>query len=421
MDHAQRAPGSNRANSSKASRGNNPKGSLNSSKGQQPRSPLRNWLYWLLFFAALAIWNVWLFWPVSEPPTLTIPYSSFLAQVEAGNVREVTIQGSDIKGVLVEPVAAGVLQGTPSAGPGATPAVTPGQSTPCWRRYRPAASTTYTNFRTLYPDTVAMPMLMPLLESHSVVVNVRAQSTPWFLILLNSALPLPLLLGLMVWTGRQAMQSQQGIFNFGRSQARKYTQDRPSTTFKDVAGADEAKAALSEEVEFLRNPEKFYKVGVRIPRGTLLVGPPGTGKTLLARAVAGEAHVPFFSISGLEFVQMFVGVGASRVRDLFDEAKKAAPSIIFIDELDAVARSRGGNAFGTNDEREQTLNQLLVEMDGFDERQQVIVLSATNRPDVWTRPSCAPGASTARLKYPYPSAKAARHPAHPHPRNTARP
>ncbi|HUS15503.1 MAG TPA: ATP-dependent zinc metalloprotease FtsH, partial [Chloroflexia bacterium] len=168
---------------------------------------------------------------------------------------------------------------------------------------------------------------------------------------------------------------------------------------------DEAKQALTEEVEFLRNPEKYYKVGAHIPRGTLLVGPPGTGKTLLARAVAGEAGVPFFSISGSEFVQMFVGVGASRVRDLFSQAKEAAPSIIFIDELDAVARKRGTDAFGTNDEREQTLNQLLVEMDGFDERQQVIVLSATNRPDVLDPALLRPGRFDRQVEVPLPERK----------------
>jgi cell division protease FtsH len=371
-------------------------------QGQQPRSPLSNWRIWLLF-AALAIWNIWLFWPSSESPTAAIPYSVFLEQVQTGNVRQVTIQGADIKGEFVAPVAAGVLQGTSTA---ATSAATPGQGTPAATDSTgSAASSTYSIFRTTFPDAVGDPTLMPLLTSHNVVVNVKEQSTPWFLILLNSAFPLLLLLGLVVWMGRQAMQSQQGIFSFGRTQARKNAQDRPKTSFKDVAGADEAKAALSEEVEFLRNPEKFYKLGARIPRGTLLVGPPGTGKTLLARAVAGEAHVPFFSISGSEFVQLFVGVGASRVRDLFDQAKEAAPSIIFIDELDAVARSRGGNVFGTNDEREQTLNQLLVEMDGFDERQQVIVLSATNRPDVLDPALLRPGRFDRQIEVPLPERK----------------
>jgi cell division protease FtsH len=221
-------------------------------------------------------------------------------------------------------------------------------------------------------------------------------------VLLNSFFPILLLVGLMVWMGRSAARSQAGIFNFGRSQARRYTQDRPTVTFNDVAGADEAKQNLAEVVEFLLNPEKFHKLGAYIPRGTLLVGPPGTGKTLLARAVAGEASVPFFSISGSEFVQMFVGVGASRVRDLFAQAKQAGPAIIFIDELDAVARKRGADSFGTNDEREQTLNQLLVEMDGFDERQEVIVLAATNRPDVLDPALLRPGRFDRQVEVPLP-------------------
>jgi cell division protease FtsH len=182
--------------------------------------------------------------------------------------------------------------------------------------------------------------------------------------------------------GRQASTNQARIFGFGRSQARRYTQDRPAVTFADVARADEAKAELQEEVDFLRQPQKYHALGARIPRGVLLVGPPGTGKTLLARAVAGEAGVPFFSLSASEFVEMFVGVGASRVRDLFTQAKAAAPAIVFLDELDAVGRRRGAGVGMVNDEREQTLNQLLVEMDGFDERHEVIVLSATNRPEV---------------------------------------
>jgi cell division protease FtsH len=184
----------------------------------------------------------------------------------------------------------------------------------------------------------------------------------------------------LLFLTRRASQNQQNIFNFGRSRAKLILEDRPSTTFADVAGVDEAKFELEEVVEFLKTPEKFQRLGGKIPKGVLLVGPPGTGKTLLARAVAGEAGVPFFSMSGSEFVEVLVGVGASRVRDLFDQAKKAAPSIIFIDEIDAVGRQRG-TSLTTNDEREQTLNQLLVEMDGFDSHQAVVVIAATNRPD----------------------------------------
>jgi len=209
--------------------------------------------------------------------------------------------------------------------------------------------------------------------------------------LLTDGLPVLLLVLVLVWMGRRAAQSQAGIFGFGRSQARRHVTDRPEVTFDDVAGADEAKADLQEVVDFLRRPQKYHDLGARIPRGVLLVGPPGTGKTLLARAVAGEAGVPFFSISASEFVEMFVGVGASRVRDLFAQAKAAAPAIVFIDELDAVGRRRGAGVGTVNDEREQTLNQLLVEMDGFDERQEVIVLAATNRSDVLDPALLRPG------------------------------
>jgi cell division protease FtsH len=208
---------------------------------------------------------------------------------------------------------------------------------------------------------------------------------------LTEGLPFLFLLGFFVLMGRKAAQGQSSLFGFGRSTARRYTSDHPEVTFADVAGADEAKAALQEEVDFLRHSEKYHDAGARIPRGVLLVGPPGTGKTLLARAVAGEAGVPFFSLSASEFVQMFVGVGASRVRDLFSQAKAAAPSIAFIDELDAVGRRRGAGVGATNDEREQTLNQFLVEMDGFDDRQEVIVLAATNRPDVLDPALLRPG------------------------------
>ncbi len=201
----------------------------------------------------------------------------------------------------------------------------------------------------------------------------------WITILIN-VLPWVFLIALFFFISRRASQGQQGIFSFGKSRAKVILEDRPSTTFADVAGVDESKYELQEVVEFLKTPQKFQRLGGKIPRGVLLVGPPGTGKTLLARAVAGEAGVPFFSMSGSEFVEVLVGVGASRVRDLFDQAKKASPSIIFIDEIDAVGRQRG-SSINSNDEREQTLNQLLVEMDGFDDRQAVVVIAATNRPD----------------------------------------
>ena len=241
------------------------------------------------------------------------------------------------------------------------------------------------------------PNLVPLLQQHHVQITAENQSAPpWLTVvgLLLQALPFLLLIGLFYFGTQAARRQQQGIFGFGQSRAKLYTEERPSTTFADVAGVEAAKVELSEEVDFLRDPSKYQRLGATIPKGVLLVGPPGTGKTLLARAVAGEAHVPFFSISATEFVEVFVGVGASRVRDLFEKAKAAAPAIVFIDEIDAIGRQRGGGGplgGGTNDEREQTLNQLLVSMDGFEPNQAVIILAATNRPDVLDHALLRPG------------------------------
>jgi cell division protease FtsH len=208
---------------------------------------------------------------------------------------------------------------------------------------------------------------------------------------LTFILPTLFLIGIFVFMMRQAQGSNNQAISFGKSRARLFTGNKPTVTFSDVAGVDEAKEELAEVVEFLKYPDKFQALGARIPRGVLLVGPPGTGKTLLSRAVAGEAGVPFFSISGSEFVEMFVGVGASRVRDLFDQAKKSAPCIVFVDEIDAVGRQRGAGLGGSHDEREQTLNQILVEMDGFDSSTNVIVIAATNRPDVLDPALLRPG------------------------------
>ncbi len=204
-------------------------------------------------------------------------------------------------------------------------------------------------------------------------------------------LPVLLMIGFFIFFMRQAQGSNNQALSFGKSRARMFSGDKPTITFADVAGQEEAKQDLTEVVEFLKFPDKFAALGARIPRGVLMVGPPGTGKTLLSRAVAGEAGVPFFSISGSEFVEMFVGVGASRVRDLFDQAKRNAPCIVFIDEIDAVGRQRGAGLGGSHDEREQTLNQILVEMDGFDTNTNVIVIAATNRPDVLDPALVRPG------------------------------
>ena len=225
-------------------------------------------------------------------------------------------------------------------------------------------------------------------------VQVQVNDPPQFgsiLQILVNFLPLLIFGGLLLFMMRQAQGSNNQALSFGKSRARMFMGNKPTVTFSDVAGADEAKQELQEVVEFLKFPEKFAALGARIPKGVLLVGPPGTGKTLLARAVAGEAGVPFFSISGSEFVEMFVGVGASRVRDLFDQAKRNAPCIVFVDEIDAVGRQRGAGLGGSHDEREQTLNQILVEMDGFDTNTNVIVIAATNRPDILDPALLRPG------------------------------
>jgi cell division protease FtsH len=378
----------------------------------QPREPTpQDWQHiwrsngiWWVILAGLIIWNMLAFWP-SARPEAPIPYTTFLAQIRADNVASVHIVGGAITGTFVKafdwpptPSATTPAQPTGATKPAAStkqPSSTPQVSRP----NRPAAPANplaptpqpYMAFRTMFPEAIGDSGLLPLLESHDVQVTVAAPPSPWFMTLLIDGLPFLLLVGFFVWMGRKAAKNQANMFGFGRTKARRYTRDHPEVTFADVAGADEAKADLQEEVDFLRQPRKYHDLGARIPRGLLLVGAPGTGKTLLARAVAGEAEVPFFSLSASEFVEMFVGVGASRVRDLFKEAKAAAPAIVFIDELDAVGRRRGAGVGMVNDEREQTLNQFLVEMDGFDDRHEVIVLAATNRPDVLDPALLRPG------------------------------
>ncbi len=235
------------------------------------------------------------------------------------------------------------------------------------------------------------PGIIETLENSGAVINVETSSTPFWLQVLFNASPFILLFGFWIFMMRQMQAGGNKALSFGKSRARLLTSQQKKITFKDVAGVDEAKEELQEIIEFLREPQKFQKLGGRIPKGVLLVGPPGTGKTLLARAIAGEASVPFFSISGSDFVEMFVGVGASRVRDLFEQGKKNAPCIIFVDEIDAVGRHRGAGLGGGHDEREQTLNQLLVEMDGFDSNEGVILIAATNRPDVLDPALLRPG------------------------------
>jgi cell division protease FtsH len=356
---------------------------------KQDHSPHFNSWWWLLLLA-LIVWNAVTFWPQNQSEA-ALTYSGFIDQVVQNHVANVVIQESQIQGEFI----------VPQAIPDADLTTSSVSSTPTVSDNPKSADNTqqilYNSFVTVFPESVGDPELLPLLESHNVVIQAEAASTPWFIVLLSNGLPFLLMIGVLYWMGRQAAQNQKGIFNFGQSKARQYEEHRVEVTFEDVAGADEAKRDLQEVVDFLRHPDKYHELGARIPRGVLLVGPPGTGKTLMARAVAGEAGVPFFSLSASEFVEMFVGVGASRVRDLFQRAKAAAPSIIFIDELDAVGRRRGAGLGAVNDEREQTLNQLLVEMDGFDEHQELILMAATNRPDVLDPALLRPGRFDRRI------------------------
>ncbi len=299
---------------------------------------------------------------VGGQPSQHIGYSVFVQQVEAGNVRSVTISGYDLTGTFKSPIR-----------------VTSGKSP-------------VSDFATTVPE-FGNSDLLALLDQHQVAVDVRPVTdlgTLWIVVGLAGPLILGLLLVRWIAARRGAAGPQGGLFGFGRSRARLRMGGTSGATFADVAGADEAKAELVEVVDFLKRPDRYTKLGGKLPKGVLLVGPPGTGKTLLARAVAGEAGVPFFSMSASEFVEMLVGVGASRVRDLFERAKKAAPCIVYIDELDAIGRQRGGMG-AASEEREQTLNQILVEMDGFDPRQAVIVLASTNRPDVLDAALLRPG------------------------------
>src|SRR5213080_3005401 len=332
------------------------------------------WLRWLIFIIVI---NLIFYAPLlfsglgAKQSTINLSYTSFLQQVQHGNVKDVTLTGNAVSGDFKTPLH------QQQSGSGNNTA-------------------TYPKFTSYAPET-GDPTLLPLLEKEGVQVTAQPVQIPWWqtaLTILLNALPILLLVYFGYMALRSVQQSQQGggIFGVGRSRAKLYNEERPSTTFADVAGADEAKADLREEIDFLREPQRYLAIGAHIPKGVLLVGPPGTGKTLLARAVAGEAGVPFYSASGTDFVELFVGVGASRVRDLFAQAKKNAPCIVFIDEIDAIGRTRSGAAsFASNDEREQTLEQLLVELDGFETRDAIVVLAATNRPDVLDPALLRPG------------------------------
>jgi cell division protease FtsH len=377
------------------------------SNGRQQLPP--NLWFWWLIFAALLAWNLFAWWPSQSSTTVTIPYSTFLTQVRTNNVAKVHIVGDDISGGFVKPLLWPEAKQTarPSAAPSpGSPAPAPStqprsdshgtgkalEATGETEARTEPAPALYSSFHTIFPSAVGDPNLIALLEAHHVVIDVSSSpANSWLVSILVNWFPMLLLIGFFWWMAAKSSRAQSGMFSFSRMKARRYSSEQPGITFADVAGADEAKADLQEVVDFLTNPGKYHELGARIPKGVLLVGPPGTGKTLMARAVAGEAGVPFFSINASEFVEMFVGVGASRVRDLFRQAKEAAPAILFIDELDAVGRRRGAGVGTVNDEREQTLNQLLGELDGFDPRQEVIILAATNRPDVLDPALLRPG------------------------------
>jgi cell division protease FtsH len=311
---------------------------------------------WLLVF--LAAWAAWTFFSSRRVGRASIDYTDFLRELDSGNVAEVTIVERDISGSLKLQSEVLTDRGTVK----------------------------YREFKTYAPDD---PSLVSQLKEKG--VRYRARPASQWPALLVSILPWILVIGIWVLFMRRMSSGQDRAFMFGKSRARPMTSDRPKVTFSDVAGVQEAKEELREIIAFLKAPQKFQKLGGRIPKGVILVGPTGTGKTLLAKAVAGEAGVPFLSISGSDFVEMFVGVGAARVRDLFEQGKRNAPCIIFIDEIDAVGRQRGAGLGGGHDEREQTLNQLLVEMDGFETTDGVIIMAATNRPDILDRALLRPG------------------------------
>ena len=333
-------------------------------------------IYALLFIAIIAM----VFFQMQQRPVTeeVLTINELAAQIEQGEVKRILVENDNRLRVIYSESGAEVVE----------------------------RSTQKESGETLVQQLVALGVSAQKLDPSNIKIEIRPPSS-WMTVLsvLGYVLPFLLLGFLFWWIFRQAQGSNNQAMSFGKSRARMFTGENPTVTFDDVAGADESKEELKEVVEFLREPQKFIQLGARIPKGVLLVGPPGTGKTLLAKAVSGEAGVPFFSISGSEFVEMFVGVGASRVRDLFEQAKRHSPCIIFVDEIDAVGRQRGAGLGGSHDEREQTLNQMLVEMDGFDTDTNVIIMAATNRPDILDPALMRPGRFDRRVTLDRPDVK----------------
>ncbi len=322
---------------------------------------LKNILVWLAVVVSLVLlWQ--LFYSVRDASVEVKDFSTFYQEMTAKKIKSVTISGEDLEG----------------------------------------EETSGKKFKTVVPQDAGYNLAKELQENGVAVKLEKSSNSSLMYVFLSSWLPFILLIGFWLFLMRQMQSGGNKALSFGKSRARLLSSQQKKVTFKDVAGVDEAKDELTEIIEFLKEPQKFQRLGGRIPKGVLLMGPPGTGKTLLARAIAGEANVPFFSISGSDFVEMFVGVGASRVRDLFEQGKKNAPCIIFIDEIDAVGRHRGAGLGGGHDEREQTLNQLLVEMDGFESNDGVILIAASNRPDVLDPALLRPGRFDRQVVVPLP-------------------
>ncbi len=351
-----------------------PGGSQGGPQDQPPiyqQNPQENWTR-ILWFAVLLMLVLLVSQTFLGPRNTTIPYSQFKHKVRQGEVAEITLQGRQLTGKFKSDESRDSGQNGPPPAP--------------------------RQFETVVPS-VEDPKLMNLLEEQDVTINVKSTKQSWFVNLLIAILPWVLIIGVFFYFSKRFQERMGGpgggpgggIFGFGKSKAKQFEKSMSDVQFDDVAGLENTKKELQEIIGFLKDPERYRSLGGKLPKGVLLIGPPGTGKTLIARAVAGEADVPFFSISGSEFIEMFVGVGASRVRDMFDRAKKESPAIIFIDEIDSIGRVRGTGVGGGHDEREQTLNQILNEMDGFSPQESVVVMAATNRPDVLDPALTRPG------------------------------